>query len=237
MKSDSPIDKILQEKYPTDVSAPPPGKDLQDAISGIQPVATRKPWRKFALLAVSAFAYSIAIIAFVGVRPDVGTLPAVWVSSFIVAWVVAFGAIAALAMIPKNKSLFPRVRASVGAALIAIVLAIGSGLLFSKSAAKSHVVGNSLSDIAEHGSGCMQLGIISAIAPVLLALLFLRRALPTGSRGTALAIGASAGCIGGLVLHLHCHISSSTHLGLVHGGVVAVTALLTWLLAPRFLKT
>ena len=43
------------------------------------------------------------------------------------------------------------------------------------------------------------------------------------------------GCLGGLVLHLHCHVADALHVGLIHGGVVIVGALLSAALTPRAL--
>jgi hypothetical protein len=35
------------------------------------------------------------------------------------------------------------------------------------------------------------------------------------------------------VLHLHCHVTDAAHVGLIHGGVVVVSALLSAALVPR----
>ena len=75
--------------------------------------------------------------------------------------------------------------------------------------------------------------VATAVVPVIIGALCLRGALPVGSRWIAAALGAGGGCLGGLVLHLHCHIADSLHIGLIHGGVVVVAALLAGALAPR----
>jgi hypothetical protein len=69
--------------------------------------------------------------------------------------------------------------------------------------------------------------------PVVVGALFLRGALPVSSRWIAAALGAGGGCLGGLVLHLHCHIADGLHVGVIHGGVVIIAALLSAALAPR----
>jgi hypothetical protein len=70
------------------------------------------------------------------------------------------------------------------------------------------------------------------VAPVVVGALLLRGVVPVGARWTAAALGAAGGSVGGLMLHLHCAIANPVHVGLSHGGVVLVSALLAALLAP-----
>ena len=84
-----------------------------------------------------------------------------------------------------------------------------------------------------HGHTCLEIGLATAVVPVIVGALCLRGALPVGSRWIAAALGAGGGCLGGLVLHLHCHVADGLHIGLVHGGVVVVAAMLAAALAPR----
>ena len=69
-----------------------------------------------------------------------------------------------------------------------------------------------------------------------LGTLVLRGVAPVGSRRTAAALGAAAGGLGGFVLHLHCPIADRVHVGVVHGGVVAIAAVLTAALAGGALR-
>jgi len=84
-----------------------------------------------------------------------------------------------------------------------------------------------------HGHTCLELGLATALVPVVAGAIFLRGALPVGSRWTAASLGAGGGCLGGLVLHLHCRVADKLHVGLIHGGVVVVAALLAAALVPR----
>jgi hypothetical protein len=91
-------------------------------------------------------------------------------------------------------------------------------------------------DYSEHfarGHWCLELGLATALVPVVAGAIFLRGALPVGSRWTAAALGAGGGCLGGLVLHLHCRIADMLHVGIIHGGVVVVAAALAAALVPR----
>jgi hypothetical protein len=65
----------------------------------------------------------------------------------------------------------------------------------------------------------------------------LRGVLPVGARWTAAGLGAAGGSLGGLVLHLHCPIADRWHLGLVHGGVVVLAAVLAAVVVPRVVET
>ena len=83
------------------------------------------------------------------------------------------------------------------------------------------------------GHTCLELGLASALVPVVVGAIFLRGALPVGSRWVAAALGAGGGCLGGLVLHLHCNVADGLHVGLIHGGVVVLSALLSAAIVPR----
>jgi hypothetical protein len=63
----------------------------------------------------------------------------------------------------------------------------------------------------------------------------IRGVYPNASRVVAASIGAGAGSIGGLALHLHCRVADSVHLAVFHGGVVICAALLSAIIAPLIL--
>ncbi len=83
------------------------------------------------------------------------------------------------------------------------------------------------------GAGCLGTGVATALVPVVGGAILLRGALPVGSRLIAAALGAGGGSLGGLVLHMHCRVTDGLHVGLIHGGVVGVAALLAAALVPR----
>jgi len=79
--------------------------------------------------------------------------------------------------------------------------------------------------------GFIALGL--AIVPVVIGAVFLRGALPVGSRWVAASLGAGGGALGGLMLHVHCPITDTLHVGIIHGGVVGIAALVAAALVPR----
>jgi hypothetical protein len=51
------------------------------------------------------------------------------------------------------------------------------------------------------GHTCLEIGLATALMPVVIGAIFLRGALPVGSRWIAAALGAGGGCLGGPGLH------------------------------------
>jgi hypothetical protein len=164
------------------------------------------------------------------VRGDLDELPMPWLVAAGLAWLLGFVIPCYLALVPRAGSMMPRRGWAAASAVVASIAFVVLGLFVHPSGAHSHYLG------WEHfprGHSCLEIGVASALVPVVVGALFLRRALPVGSRWIAAALGAGGGCLGGLVLHLHCPITDAPHVGLVHGGVVVVSALLSAALATR----
>ena len=135
-----------------------------------------------------------------------------------------------LALVPRRGAMTPRWQWAVASTAVTSVAFVALGLAM-------HPHGASSLDFGwEHvlrGHWCMWLGLATALVPVMLGALFLRGAVPVSSRWIAAALGAGGGCLGGLLLHVHCRVADGFHIGLVHGGVVLVAALLSAWLVPR----
>src|SRR6185436_1580808 len=147
-----------------------------------------------------------------------------------IAWLLGFAVPCYLALVPKRGSMMPRRRLAAASAIVTSILFVALGLLVHPSGPTSLHYG---AERFTHGHGCLELGLATALVPVVVGAVFLRGALPVGSRWIAAALGAGGGCLGGLVLHMHCHIADGLHIGLIHGGVVLVAAALSALLVPR----
>ena len=80
-------------------------------------------------------------------------------------------------------------------------------------------------------AGCIRWGLLGAAVPILLAAFAVRGSVPVGSRFAAAALGAAGGSLGGLVLQFHCPVTERFHVGLVHGGLVILAALVAVLMA------
>jgi len=214
---------------------PPPqppaiSKELEAELAQLAPVATRRPLRQLALLVAVSLIYGAGLIVMLALRPDLHDLPMGWLFGAGLAWLLGFVVPATLATVPRAGSVMPRWRLAGIASVVAAIAMIGLGLVLHPAGEHSVSLGW---DGVVHGYGCLAEGLETAIVPVVIGTIFLRRALPVGSRWVAAGLGAGGGSLGGLVLHLHCPVADGVHVGLVHGGVIAIAALLAAALMPR----
>ena len=209
---------------------PPLSPALAAELDRLGPVKTRRPLRQLATLAGISLVYAAGLVAMFTVRGDLDELPMPWLVAAGLAWLLGFVIPCYLALVPRPGQVMPRWGWAAVSAVVASIAFVVLGLFVHPSGAHSKYLG------WEHlpkGHTCLELGVASALVPVIAGALFLRRALPVGSRWVAAALGAGGGCLGGLVLHLHCPITDAPHVGLVHGGVVLVSALLSAAFVPR----
>jgi hypothetical protein len=167
-------------------------------------------------------------------RADASELPTWWLVGAALAWFTAFAIPSYFVLVPREGAMIPRWRiAAVTAiassiAFVAIGFSVGIGIY--PHGARSAYYG--WAELAR-GHTCLELGLVTALVPVIIGAIFLRGAVPVRSRWIAAGLGAAGGCLGGLVLHLHCRIADGPHIGLMHGGVVAIAAVLSAALVPR----
>jgi len=206
---------------------PPLSAMLEAELAQLAQVATRRPIRQLALLVAISLIYGGGLLAMLAMRSDAHELPMGWLVGAGLAWLVGFVVPVYLATVPRAGAVTPRWKLAGLASLIGSLGFIGLGLWLHPSGPSSATLG------WEHftrGFGCLGSGLATALVPIVVGALFLRGALPVGSRWVAAALGAGGG---GLVLHLHCRVSDGLHVGLIHGGVVGVAALLAAALVPR----
>jgi hypothetical protein len=163
-------------------------------------------------------------------RGDMLELPMGWLAGTALGWLFGFLIPCYLALVPRPGAVTPRWRLAALSVAITSVSFVLFGLAIHPSGESSAHYG---ADRFHHGHTCLEIGLATALVPVLIGAVFLRGALPVGSRWIAAALGAGGGCLGGLVLHLHCDIADGLHVGFVHGGVVIVAALLSAAIVPR----
>lgn len=211
-------------------AAPPLSAALEAELGQLAPVATRRPVRQLALLIAASLIYGAGFVAMLAMRRDVRELPMGWLAGVGVMWLAGFVVPVYLATVPRPGAVAPRWRLAGVASVIAAVGFVGLGLVLHPSGPSSAQLGWAQ---FTRGHGCLELGLLTSIVPVVLGAIFLRGALPVGSRWAAAALGAGGGSLGGLMLHLHCPVTDGLHVGLVHGGVVGVAALLAAAIVPR----
>ena len=212
------------------IAPPPLSAELEAELGRLAPVATRRPTRQLAIVVVASLAYAGALLALLDLRADLDELPRAWLVAAAGAWLVGFVAPCYVVLVPRAGAVTPRWRLAAACALAGSIAFVALGLSVHPHGATSLHYG------AEHfmrGHWCMWLGLLTALVPVALGALFLRGAMPVRSRWIAGALGASGGALGGRMLHFHCRIADAMHVGLIHGGVVAVAALVAAALVPR----
>lgn len=217
----------------SEANLPPLPAELEASLVDLAPVKTRRPLRQLSILAGISVIYGAALVAGLTTRPDMAELPMGWLAAAAIAWLAGFLLPAYLALVPKAGSMMPRWPYAAVAAIVSSVGFVLLGLAVHPSGASSTQY--NLEHFAR-GHTCLEIGLAAAFVPVVIGAIFLRGVLPVGARWTAAGLGAGGGCLGGLVLHLHCPVTDGLHVGLVHGGVVAVSALLSAALVPRAIK-
>jgi hypothetical protein len=221
------LDKLAHAAPP---AAPPMSPELEAELGKLATVKPRRPARQVATLVGISLVYGAGLLAALSMRRDMTELPTTWIVGAAIAWLLGFVVPSYLALVPKAGSMMPRWQLGAASAVIASIAFIVLGLLVHPSGPSSLYYGT---ERFGHGHTCLEIGLATALVPVVIGALFLRGALPVGSRWIAAALGAGGGCLGGLVLHMHCRVADALHIGLIHGGVVLVSALLSALLVPR----
>ncbi len=209
---------------------PPLPAALEAELANLAPVATRQPFRQLAMLVLVSLVYGGGLLVVLSMRDDMADLPMGWLAGAALGWLFGFIVPSYLALMPRKGSVTPRWKLAAIAAVIASIGFVTLGLFIHPMGEHSVAYGW---DRFGHGHTCLEIGLATALVPVVIGAIFLRGALPVGSRWIAAALGAGGGCLGGLVLHLHCHVADGLHVGLIHGGVVIVAALLSAAIVPR----
>jgi len=204
---------------------------LEAELASIAPVSPRRPIRQLGMFIAASLVYAGLLLAFLSLRADLWGLPMAWIVGAGIAWFTGFSLATYFALVPARGTMTPRWRPALAITAVTSVAFIALGLNVHPS-----VPGVSLHYGMPHllkGHGCLWLGLATALVPVVLGAIFLRGAVPVFSRWIAATLGAAGGCLGGLLLHMHCRIADGAHIGIIHGGVVVVAAALAALLVPR----
>jgi negative regulator of sigma F NrsF-like protein len=229
--ADRDLDQLASAPPP---AAPPLSPELEAELGKLEPVAMRRPLRQLALLVGISLIYALGLVYALTMRKDMHELPMGWLVGAALGWLFGFLVPSYLALMPRRGAVTPRWKLAAVAAVIASIGFISLGMFI-------HPMGESSVSLGwEHfgrGHTCLEIGLATALVPVVVGAIFLRGALPVGSRWIAAALGAGGGCLGGLVLHLHCHYADGLHVGLIHGGVVVVAAVFSAAVVPRATST
>lgn len=209
-------------------SFPPPSEALLRAVADARPVAPRSPGRQLAMLmATSAAAVAVALVV-LGVRPDMGALPVPWLAVMGGAWLVSYLALAWMALWPRRGEVLPRARLAGMAGFLAFAMMACLALAWTEGAYSSAA---GFLAFMHQAMGCLVSGLMVALLPLGLALMFVRHTSPDRPRWLAAAAGAQAGALGGLALLFHCPISDGHHVAAAHATVILAAAMVATVVA------
>ena len=205
---------------------------LAAEVAGAGAVRMRRPRRQLAILVTLSLLYAAGVLGILRVRADVAEVPRAWIAGVALAWLTAFLATIALVIVPARGSMLPRWRAARWIAILSTLGFVTLGLLVHPRGPSSVIYGW---DKFLHGHACLEIGLGVALVPIVIGTIAMRRAHVVHPRWMAFALGAGSGCLGGLLLHFFCKITDGPHIGLIHGGVVAVAGLLAGLGVSRLI--
>ena len=212
-----------------DDRVPEPGAALRASLAQRQAVALRRPMAQVLRLVAAWGLWSAAVILFVGVRHDRAGLPGSALLGVAAAWTVLVAASIAALLLPPRGQVLPSLTRARVATLVVPLLGIGIalGLLVDAPGQTAHLAGAQAGLALVH---CLGLGLVVTLPARMLAWVAARRLLPVGAIAGGAALGAVAGALGGLVLHLVCATGGPLHVGVGHAGGLVLGAALGALL-------
>ncbi|MBL4636899.1 MAG: DUF1109 family protein [Kofleriaceae bacterium] len=207
------------------LKAPPMSAALSAALESVKPVSLRRPKRDLILFSLLSLPFFAAIVLIIGLRRDISGLSPLWLGTVGLVWFTSFSAAAYLGFVPAKGHIAPRSRSiyQVVLASSAVVIAIGL-LAVQEVPGASMTYPSTMDNLVSHAGACARMGLGIGIFPGVLAILIMRRYVPVGRISVGLSLGAAGGSLGGLALMLHCPISESLHVGIVHGSCIVISA-------------
>jgi hypothetical protein len=159
-------------------------------------------------------------------------MPKWWMVSVGAAWWTGFLVALAAAVVPLRGQVLPD-----GNRAVTSALAVAVGLMALNALLPRDAPGHSVTIPLLIGMrNCLGFALVDSIVPVCVGLYALRRVALIGSWRIGAALGASAGALAGLILHLLCPVGGAAHLALAHAGAVVVCGLFGALVASRALR-
>jgi hypothetical protein len=218
--------------------APPPSPRLLAEVAATRPVTTRRPARTAVGIALVSLACGLSLLVWgIGLRRDLGALPALPLVLYAAACLVSFTGQLAAAVVPPRREVLPSRRRAARVALASLAIVVPLGLLVGVNAhAGTPIALGHFDRFWARTLPCFGSGLAVAAVPALIGLWALRRLVPHGAWPMAMAVGGAGGVLAGLVLELHCPRADLVHVGLAHGTVMVIPALLLAVVGSRLLS-
>jgi hypothetical protein len=184
------------------------------------------------LLAATAMASAVVLVALFGMRPDfvAGVPHPVPLLCLLLTSIVAIAA--AVNVTAMARPAVGAIRAGWAWALAALV-ALPLGALVTAP--------NGLPELraivfAATGSSCFFIGTAAAISSVAALAMWLKRGAPTSAARASWLIGAAGGCVGASAVALTCPNDSIIHIGIWHAAIIPVSAVASRLIVAPLLR-
>jgi hypothetical protein len=213
--------------------APGPSERLLAEMGAIKPVSTRVPWRMLVLVAVAACVYPLYAFAVYPLRVDLHALPPAWVVGVGLLWLAGFVVPLVITFLPSSGQVLPNSARAGRAAFLAASTLILMGLFFTVDAPGETVLPKTTwAGFFPLWWHCVSFGLKITIPTLILAAFGLRRIAIVKPWRLGAAVGAASGAAAGLTLHGLCPYGGAAHVGLAHGGGVAIGAIIGGLWLP-----
>lgn len=233
----SELESQLQElSEMTEHPLPDMGAALEAALGDMEPVKTRRPRREFLLFTLISVPFFVVMLVVAGFRSDLEALSSTWVAGLAFLWFATFAASAYLGLVPRPGQVVPRRHQARRFVITASIGLVALGLFATQTVDGSGTYDPTAANVVSHGHFCSIVGLSAGAVPGLLALLFMRRSMAVGRMSMGLALGAAGGALSGLMLLFHCGIAERFHVGLAHGGIVIISALIVAIASRTLLK-
>jgi hypothetical protein len=177
-------------------------------------------------VAGASLGYAAAFVWKLGVRSDLGALPLFPFVLYGAGCLATFLALLRCALVPPRGHVLPSGVASARATALMLGALVGLDLAIAvfPLAGGAGTIGP-VAHVLATGWRCLTTALGVVATPVALGLWSLRRLLPLGGWRVVMAVGGAAGALAGLVLHVHCSAADPAHVGLIHGAVLVLPAL------------
>jgi hypothetical protein len=213
-------------------TVPSPSPELLAAVASMRPVSPRVPVLTTLWLGLCGMVLPAARLALGSLRPDLDSLPRIWLGSMLALWLGCVLFPLGSATLPARGQVTPDGRRAGRAAFRTSVLSVVAGLAF-----PLHPATNLAGRIAAGIPGVATTGfLLSSVRGLLLALVVaaplivcglwrLRRLAVVDLGRLGSAFGAAGGALGAITSFLTCPDPGAFHAGLIHGGGVVAAAL------------
>jgi hypothetical protein len=206
--------------------------ELIDQLTAqLEPRRRVSPWLGRALIAAVALLTAIALTAMLGMRPDfaAGRPHAVPLLAALV--VLCAGIVVAVAVTAMARPAVGSPRIGWQGAVAALVVLPAAALVTAAGSAAQRAA-----TMAGEGYFCLAAGTLASIACIVALTLWLRRGAPSSATRASWLVGITGGAAGALAMALVCPIDTIMHIGTWHAGIIAIAAVASRLVLPRFLR-